>query len=425
MMWIGVILVILTFYFIIKRYEPKMVLFVSGFLMCLLGGQWLGAFDKFYSALFSGSIPQIICAAMGYAYVMSFCKCDLHLAAFLVKVLLKVRPLILPGVIISAGLVCGALGSNAGTAAALGPIVIPVMLKAGIHPIVAASALALGGQGNYFGFGAHAAMIAEIAGTDVPTVVFKNHWPIGAMAYIIVIICTVGIAKWKKEDRGYVAEDVEVDESKVMHKINGYFCILPFVPILMVILGIFLNPRLGWFPKFSVQQAMLISTCWALVTCRVNPAEGIRAYAQGLGRGLGEVVSLVAAAGVFTLGMEKVGITPALITLMESNPNIAVIGAALGPVVIGFLGGSGDAATLAFNGSVTPLVSDFGLNPMNIGSLAYLCGCFGRTMSPIAGITIICAGFANVNPIDVAKRNIPSSVLSALLAMILLGYFWH
>ena len=425
MMWVGVILVILTFYFIIKRFDPKMILFVAGFLMCLLSGQWLAALDKFYSALFTGSIPQIICAAMGYAYLMSFCKCDQHLANFLVKILMKAKAVIIPGVIIAAGLVVMALQSNAGTAAALGPIVIPVMIKAGIHPVMAAAVLALGSQGNYFGFGSHAAMISEIAGTDVQTVVFKNHWPIGAIAYVIVIACAIIISKVKKEGSGYVDTDGQFVEGETLKKINGYFCFLPFLPIILVILGIILNPRMAWFPKFSVQQAMLLSTCWALITCRVNVAQGIKAYTNGLGRGLADVVSLIAAAGVFTEGMNLIGITPALTAAMESNPSIAVVGAAVGPAVIAFLCGSGDAATLAFNGSVTPLVGSFGLDPMNIGSLAYLCGCFGRTMSPIAGVTIICAGYAKSNPIDVARRAIPSSILSIIMAMVLLGFFWH
>ena len=422
MMWVGVILVILTFYFIIKRFDPKMILFLAGFLMCLLSGQWLAAFDKFYSALFTGSIPQIICAAMGYAYLMSFCKCDQHLANFLVKILKKVRAIIIPGVMIAAGLVVMALQSNAGTAAALGPIVIPVMIKAGIHPVMAASVLAVGSQGNFFAFGSHAAMIAEIAGVDITTVVFHDHWPMGAIAYVIAITCLLVIAKVKKEGSGYVDTDGQFVEGETLKKINGYFCFLPFLPIVLVLLGIILNPRLGWFPKFSVQQAMLISTCWALITCRVNVAQGIKAYTNGLGRGLADVVSLIAAAGVFTEGMNLIGITPALTAAMESNPNIAVIGAAVGPAVIAFLCGSGDAATLAFNGSVTPLVSEFGLNPMCIGSMAYLCGCLGRTMSPIAGVTIICAGFAKINPIEISKRAIPGSILSIITIMILLGY---
>lgn len=42
---------------------------------------------------------------------------------------------------------------------------------------------------------------------------------------------------------------------------------------------------------------------------------------------------------------------------------------------------------------------------MDLGSLAQIAGAMGRSMSPIAGAAIICAGLAKVNPIEVSKRN--------------------
>ncbi len=426
MVWVGAIIVILSFILIVKRFDAKMVLFVAGFLMCALSLQFLEPLDKLWSSLFTGSIPQIISAAMGYAFLMSYSKCDLHLAAFLIKTLQKCRGIIIPGVVISGGLLVGfALGSNAGGAATLGPILIPVMIKAGIHPALAASVLAIGCQGNYFGFGAHSAMIAEISGSTVEEVTIQNHWLIGIIAYAIVIISLLIIGKVRKEDRGYIDTDGQFnqdEDTQTIEKINPVFACLPFVPVVLLLAGIIINPRFAAFPKFSVQQAMIIGTCFAILICRVNVSEAIKAFFTGVGSAITNVVSIIACAGVFTLGMEAIGLTPALITAMESNPNIAVFGAAIGPALIAFLCGSGDAATLAFNGSVTPLVSGFGLEPMNIGSIAYLCGCFGRTMSPLAGVTIIAAGFAKVNPMEISKRAIPSTLLSILATIIILGY---
>ena len=65
----------------------------------------------------------------------------------------------------------------------------------------------------------------------------------------------------------------------------------------------------------------------------------------------------------------------------------------------------GDAATVAFNEAVTPHAAQFGLETMNMGSIAALGGTLGRTISPIAGATIICAGIAGVDPMEVCKRN--------------------
>lgn len=53
------------------------------------------------------------------------------------------------------------------------------------------------------------------------------------------------------------------------------------------------------------------------------------------------------------------------------------------------ISGSGDAATVAFNEAVTPHAAQFGLQAIDMGSMAALGGTLGRTMSPIAGATII------------------------------------
>ena len=55
MIWIGVALVIIAFVLIIKRFEARVVLFATGFVMCLCAGQVLEPIEKFFSGLFSGN----------------------------------------------------------------------------------------------------------------------------------------------------------------------------------------------------------------------------------------------------------------------------------------------------------------------------------------------------------------------------------
>lgn len=425
MIWVGLLIVIITLIAIIKRFDAKMVLFVSGFLMCLISGQWLMALDTFYTKLFSGGIPQIICAAMGYAALMGFSECDKHLSTVMMSVIKKARAILIPGVIIAGGFVITALGSNAGSAAAIGPVVIPVMIKAGVHPVFAATVLALAVHGDYFMIGSHGAVIGEIAGKSAAEVVMSRMWPTGLAVYVFLIIYTLVLGKVLKEDKGFVDTTGAFSDEAQLGKVNGYKAFMPFLPIVLVLFGLFANKYVEAIPAFSVQQAMLISTCWGLLTLRVNVTEGIKAYTSGLGRGLGEVVSLIAAAGVFAAGMEVIGLIPALITAMESNPAIAIYAAAFGPAAIAALAGSGDAAAMAFHSAVTPHVADLGLDPSSIGSLASMCGAFGRTMSPVAGVTIICAGFAKVNPIDLSKRIALFSIGSIIIGIIMLGYIYQ
>lgn len=88
---------------------------------------------------------------------------------------------------------------------------------------------------------------------------------------------------------------------------------------------------------------------------------------------------------------------------------------------MGFLTGSGDAATFAFNEAVTPHAEEFGMSIVQMGSMATLGGTLGRTISPIAGATIICAGFAGVNPVEITKRNGIPIVLALLVGTFFLA----
>ena len=99
--------------------------------------------------------------------------------------------------------------------------------------------------------------------------------------------------------------------------------------------------------------------------------------------------------------------------LKESN-EIARWGGSFGPFLMGIITGSGDAATLAFNETVTPHAKDFGMTIEGLGGLAFLAGAAGRTASPIAGVTILVSGIAMVSPLEVVKR----TALPMLLAVI-------
>lgn len=92
----------------------------------------------------------------------------------------------------------------------------------------------------------------------------------------------------------------------------------------------------------------------------------------------------------------------------------------MAPFFIAVISGSGDAAAFAFNGAITPFAEQFGLSIMDLGSLAQIAGAMGRSMSPIAGAAIICAGLAKVNPIEVSKRNALPCLASAIVLMLLL-----
>lgn len=109
---------------------------------------------------------------MGFVMVMRFTECDKHLINLMASGLGKVRPLLIPGVVVATFAVNVALPSAAGTAAAAGAIFIPLMMSAGVHPAMAAAAAKCGTYGSMLNPGlAHNPMVAKIAGIGVMEVI--------------------------------------------------------------------------------------------------------------------------------------------------------------------------------------------------------------------------------------------------------------
>ena len=132
MVWIGALIVILTFVAIIRQYETRMVLFISGLAMCLVGSGMLkgfeGAMDAFTKAMVNPGLVTVICTVMGFAFVMKLTKCDSHLVHFLAGGLGKLGPVLIPGAVFVTFAINIALPSAAGCAAAVGAVLIPTVI---------------------------------------------------------------------------------------------------------------------------------------------------------------------------------------------------------------------------------------------------------------------------------------------------------
>ncbi|EAX47471.1 C4-dicarboxylate transporter [Thermosinus carboxydivorans Nor1] len=118
--------------------------------------------------------------------------------------------------------------------------------------------------------------------------------------------------------------------------------------------------------------------------------------------------------------MNAIGLVKYLISSLTSVAGAAKYAATFGPWLLAIITGSGDAATFAFNEAVTPHAKQFGMEIINMGSIAALSGAIGRTMSPVNGACIICATIAGVSPMELAKRNALGMTLAVIVAMLML-----
>lgn len=421
MVWIGAIIVVLTFAAIIKKYETRMVLFTAGLLMCIIGGNMDAAITAFTKTMVHGSLVPVICTVMGFSFVMKLTECDKHLVTALSGLLNKAQMVLIPLAVLLTWWINIAIPSAAGCSAAVGSILIPTLIGAGVHPAMAGSAVLAGTWGSAISPGtSHNPFVAKLAGVDVMTVIM-NEATAAIIASFVVVIALTAISIIKKEgpneERRLALENSgELKKADApAFKVNPLKALVPLVPLFMLVLG---SKQIGLLPPVGVPLAMLTGTVLALVVTMSNPQEVTKKFFDGMGSAYGSVIGLIIAAAVFTQGMQLVGLTGSLIEIMKGSESIAKIAGAFGPFIIAILCGSGDAAALAFNGAITPHAANFGMTIMDLGSLAQMAGAIGRSMSPVAGAAIICAQLANVSPIELTKRNAIPMLLGVITFMI-------
>lgn len=423
MLLVGGLIVILTFVLIVKKYEARLVLFLAGLLMCLIGGLPGDVMKAFTKAMVNNSLVPTICTVMGFSYVMRLTTCDQHLVQSISGILKRGRAILVPISFFLTWWISLAIPSASGCSAAVGSILIPTLIAAGVHPAMAAATVLAGTWGSAISPGnAHNPFVADLAGTDMMTVII-NETPASVIASIACVVVMTAYAVLRKEGAteerrlAYLKEIGEEGVKEASFHVRPLLAIVPLVPLFLLILG---SKQVGLLPEISVPLSMLIGVALGFLVTLRDAQEICRKFFEGMGNAYADVIGLIVCASVFTTGMTAIGLTGALTELMEGSQAAAAAAGTFGPFFIAVISGSGDAAAFAFNGAITPFAEQFGLSIMDLGSLAQIAGAMGRSMSPIAGAAIICAGLAKVNPIEVSKRNALPCLASAIVLMLLL-----
>ena len=367
---------------LIKRCETRLVLLSAGILMALLSLAPMIAFKQFDKSMTNATLIIAICSAMGFASVVSLTKCDVHLVALLTKPLKKLGLMLLPACMLVVSLISIAIPSTSGLVAAVGPTIIPLMVRAGFHPAIAAASVVGSITLAYLSPGvSHNAFIAKLA--DITIMDFIGRWmpvTVGATLASIVLMVIVCVVYRDFRREGFSQVDgAESKQSDLPEKPNILFAIAPLLPGVILVCASIWAPQL----KMSVATAMLIGAIYA------------------------SIIGIIIAAGVFAAGLRACGVIDAFVNYLTHANEVAKLGAALGPYLMAIVTGSGDAATFAFNEAVTPHAAQFGMSIDSLGYLAAISGNFGRLSSPLAGGMIIAAGLAGVSPFEIVKRTAP------------------
>ena len=415
---VAIVAVIGVIWGLIKRYETRLVLITGGLVMAFLSFKPMIAFHQFDKSMTNPNLIIAICSAMGFAAVVKLTGCDTHLVSLLTKPLKKLGLFLLPACGLVTAVVAVALPSTAGCSAAVAPTLIPILVRAGFKPAIAAAMIIGGGIATspFLNPGvSHNAFIAKMAGMDVMQLIAFSAPRTVGLGILAIILMTVVCVVYKDYNKNQTEEEMEANlalggtagNASLPEHPNVLKAIAPLLPVVILVVASI------WFKdlKVSVGTAMLLGTIYVFLVTRANPAEISKKFFDGMGEGYAKIMGIIIAAGVFASGLTAAGVVGDLVEFLKHAQSVAKLGGSVGPFLLGLITGSGDAAAFAFNEAVTPHAAEFGMSIPSLGVLAAFAGAFGRQASPLCGGLILVAGIAGVNPMDIVRRTAPVMVI--------------
>lgn len=417
--WLALVVVVLTVVALVKRYESRLVLLCAGFLMAFISLKPMMAFQQFDKSMTNGGLIVAICSAIGFAAVISYTKCDVHLVTLLTRPLKKLGFSLLPASMLVTGFISVSIPTLSGLGAAVGPTMIPILLRAGFKPGCAAAAIVAATYPAYLNPGlSHNVFVSKLAGWEVMD--FIGTHAVMTLSVTFISIVVVSITAWFLHDYDKEAlskNTLQAEEgTDAPVKPNLLYALAPLLPVIILVLASMYLKGM----KVSVATAMIIGSTYALVITRKDPQLAVKEFFKGMGNGYGKILGIIIAAGVFAAGLRAAGVVDVFVKYLTEAQDIAKIGGLVGPYVLGVLTGSGDAAAFAFNEAVTPHAPQFGMTIDGLGYLVNMAAAAGRKSSPLAGGVILLAGIAAASPFEVVKRTIPSAVV-ILIALYIAG----
>lgn len=201
--WAAIIVVAVVIYALVKRWETKLVLLAAGFFLAALSLDPMMAFKQFDKSMTNGGLIVSICSAMGFATVVSLTKCDVHLVTLLTRPLRKMGILLLPLCMIVTGCIAVAIPSTAGCCAAVGPTLIPLLIRSGFRPAIAGAAVVGSITPGLLNPGsAHNVFISKLADVEVINFIGKfAGYTLAASAFIILVVFLPHLSRLQRQPR--------------------------------------------------------------------------------------------------------------------------------------------------------------------------------------------------------------------------------
>jgi DcuC family C4-dicarboxylate transporter len=446
---LGVLIIALAVLAIARRVDVRLVLFTAA--LALAGSADLiqltreGAADgritviirQFLVTFADEKFVVPICTAMGFAYVLRHTGCDQHLVHLLVRPIQRVRFLLIPGTVVVGFLVNIPIISQTSTAVTIGPVLIPLLQTARISPVTTGAALLLGSSlgGELLNPGAPELLTVvnvtnekRASGEPLATPADCVHHvlPLNLLHLAVATAVFWWLSLLAEKRTLTDAPETKVDTFRV----DLARAMVPLLPFLLLVLT---SPPLELLPvprdwlvgaqdadRFNsrlIGAAMLIGTAAATLLTPRSALGAARAFFDGAGYAFTHIISLIVVANCFGKGVEMTGLAAHLGQLIDRLPGFLMPLAGFLSLGFAALCGSGMAATQSLFGFFVPPARALGVDPVAVGAVVSLGAAAGRTMSPVAAVTLMCANLTGTEPVALGRR-VAGPLLAGVFAVV-------
>lgn len=432
---IGAGIVTLAAILLIKRgADVRLMLILAGLVISALAQQPWAVFDAFQKAVGRGDIIGPICSAMGFAFVVKKTGCDKDMVRLLMRPLRSLRWALIPGGAAIGFITNMAITSQTAAAAAVGPILVPLLIAAGHSRLAAAATLLVGCSvgGNLFNPG-EPDVVAVHVNASVSIMQVLDTVLIPNLLSLVVAVSVLSVLLYRRHDHAAATEPA-VESAELDKPVSVGRALLVPLPVIILLL---LQPGLGLAPQLfqrypnGLHVSTVMLACSFLVMAvtamrgtkpdRMHFSDLTASFFEGMGFGFTKVISLIIAASCFIAGLEAVGAIATLTSVFRDNLTLAGI---LSPVLtwgLAVVSGSGTAPSVAFSQAMLPaLTTTNTAQAVILGSHGAIGASVGRTMSPVSAIVLFTGTLAEVDSVSLI-RLVTWPMLASLVSVIVYG----
>lgn len=444
---IVLLVLVLIGFFIIKNYNPAIILMSGGILLLIAatvlghplyadgegtGGVVFDIFMKLKDTIVSQMTGAglILMVLFGYSGYMNKIGANQVAVDFLVAPMkrIKSQTLFIPIVFLLGNLMSLVVPSASSLAIILMAILYPMLQGMGISSLTAAGIIAMTATIMPTPLGADNVIAAETLNMNLMEYVLYN----AKISIPVLLILAVVHCLWQKHCDKVEGEKafVRIDESKLKKQedvtLPKIYALLPILPLILILVvgiaamfvdGITMDVFILTFISFIV--AVVFETIRTKDFKRVTNAASD--MFMSMGEGFGRVVMLVVGGSLFTTGVQSLGVIDQLTSAVQNTNSaglITMVIFGLATCLFGILSGGGLAMFYAVIAMIPGIAETAGVHGMLITLPMQMIANLSRTISPVAAVIMIVASTVGVSPTRILKRTAVPSIVAIILVMV-------